>query len=344
MRKIKDTLYKIQQKGLDIAVKYIIYQWINRERKISFGEKNSDKTFYLIRGVDYKSKFYTGVDLNLLANYSYVISHFMYAKKRGWIPIVDQINYPVYNQERFTVHGTNNPWEYFWEQPGGFSLETVYDSKNVVLSKRSWYRPGNPEYSIRLHSDPKSIHLYHSLMAMAPLNAETKKYCEEAERTVFGKRKRILGVSMRNAGYALNSTFQAPGHPIQPSIELLIKEVRKAIHEWNADAVFLATEENSNIKRFRKEFGDFLITYPRQRYDGWRKYSKDDPNPLYLPGKRYQTSLDYLTEMELLSRCRFFMGSITSGVRYAIFRNNNQYEHLILFDCGLFPYSNPTRI
>ncbi len=339
MQKVIEILKKIQKKGIITAIKYLIYIFENREKYKSYGEKNSDKIFYVIRSINEKSKFYTGVNLNLLANYSYVISHIMYAKKKGWIPVVDQLNYPVYNKEDRLINGTNNPWEYFWRQPNGTTLKEVYESKNVILSKRSWYQPGNPEYSIEKHTDKKYIQMYNKLMSDVPLNSYTKCHCDNMYNKLFKGRKKIVGVSMRNAGYSANSIFQASGHPIQPTIEQLIKIVDNVIKQYSADTIFLATEENANVEKFKEIFGDSLIVYPRRRYNGWRKFTDSDPNPLYCSGKKYQTCLDYLTEMELLARCNILIGSITSGLRYAIYRNNLKYEKLIVLNYGKFSYS-----
>ena len=340
----KEIMDKMCSKGLVASIKYLIYMIENRERQYNNGDLNPQKTFYVIRSINASSKFYTGVELNLLANYSYVISHLMYAIQKGYIPVIDQLNYPVYNQEPFVINGTKNPWEYFWQQPYGITLDEAYKSKNVVLSKRSWYQPGNPEYSIYAHTNNDSIKKYNALMNLVPLNERTSEHCVKTKEKIFEGKKRILGVSMRNAGYATNSCFHAPGHPIQPSIEELITIVKKKFVEWQADSIFLATEENENVKKFKEVFGKRIIVYERNRYYGWKKFTNEDPNPLYIAGEKYKTTLDYLTEMELLANCNFLIGSITSGFRYAVFRNNAQYEHLEILDYGKFSYSNSSRI
>ena len=316
----------------------IMYHLLYRERKRRFGSLNPDKTFYVIRGVASSSKFYIGVDLNLLANYSYVISHLLYAQEKEWIPVIDQQNYPVYNTEEFPVNGTTNAWEYYWRQPDpGYTLEEVYQSRNVVLSRRWWYAPGNPEYDVKKHQDRAVVQRFHALTEQIPLNEETWAFCQACRDKTFPSKGTILGVSMRNGGHAEHSAYRAPGHPIQPDREQLLDLVRRRKEEWGMDYVFLATEENANVEWFRAAFGDQLLVMDRERYNGWHIYTKEDPNPLYQAGKKHLTALNYLAEMELLAACDGLISSITSGVRYAIFRNGGRYSHLELLDCGRFP-------
>lgn len=338
MRRLRLFLSKIYAKGFIGLYKYFCYRLENQEKRCSYGNLHPNKIFYVIRSINDSSKFYEGVKLNLLANYSYVISHIMYANKKGYIPVIDQKNYPVYNKENFIVNGTDNPWEYFWVQPFGINLEEVYKSQNVILSNRSWYQPGNPQYSIESHKNIDSINKYNRLMQLVPLNDSIKDHIDNVTDLIFGNKKRILGVSMRTNGHSKNSCFHAPGHPIQPTVDELIQVVRQKISSWDADYVFLATEQEDNIEDFRDAFGDKLIVYPRKRYQGLKSRGEMNSSVLYKNGSKYQTSLDYLTEMELLSRCDFLIGSITSGLRYAIFKNGGKFKHLEVLDYGCFPY------
>ena len=326
----------IKNKGLKKSYRRICYLYHNRMRKCKFGDKNPDKVFYVIRGIDHHSKYYDGVALNLLANYSYVLSHLIYAEKKGWIPLIDQRNDPVNVQEDFMINGTNNPWEYFWKQPTSYSLEDVYRSSNVILSKREWYAPGNLEYDIHLHTDLCTVNRYHKLMDTIQLNHATQKYVDGNIAKLLNGRGKILGISLRRGGHSKADSFHASKHPIQPTPEQLAKLVQNRLIKWNMDAVFLATEEQQYIEYFKDIFGEKLIYLDRKRYNNWRVYTENE-NPLYQKGSRYQTALDYLTEMELLASCQGLIGSITSGLRYAIFKNNLVYEHIELLDNGYFP-------
>ena len=175
------------------------------------------------------------------------------------------------------------------------------------------------------------------LAQRVPLNPSTRAYVEQKRQIVMGDRKKIIGVAMRGAGHTKGGVFEAPGHPIQPPTEELLHIVEQKLIDWKMDYVFLTTEENENVKIFQQYFGDKLIYYPRERYNGWHVFSQEDPNPLYLPGHKFYTTRDYLTEMEMLAGCDALIGSITSGLRYALIQNNCQYQQVYLLDYGRFP-------
>ena len=332
---IEKKIRALRRLGVSGVYNRMMYQMITRERRASFGPLHPDKTFYVIRGVDHHEKHYKSVAMNLLANYSYVLSHMMYAQKRGWLPIVDQIHDPVNTKEDYPINGTDNPWEYFWEQPISYRLSEIYQSKNVVLSKRSWYLQWDLGYSAQKHTDKATIQSYHALSQQIPLNQSTADHVSECYRSLFPNHKRILGVSMRRGGHAKEDEYHAPNHPIQASPHEMIDIVRERMSQWDIDLVFLATEEQQYIDFFKNELKDRLIFMPRRRYNGWKKYNESE-NPLYQPGCRYQTALEYLTEMELLSRCHCLIGSITSGLRYAIIQNNLQYDEVQIIENGFW--------
>lgn len=324
--------------GAKNAIKNIAYHALYRQETCSFGKRNADKTVYIIRSPAMNSKFYLGVPLDILAGYSYVLSHLVYAQEMGWYPVVDQLNYPMNNQGIDEINGTRNGWEYFWPQPSVITLEEAYHSRHVILSKRSWYQPGNIEYSVPAHMDQNVIHKFHQLMETIPLNSVTAEYCDMRHKALFPQGKKVLGVASRGGTMAKDSPAPAPNHPIQPSIDELIRVAEDRMAHWNMEYLFLTTEREETLERFRDAFGTALLAISRQRFrPEEKKLETIAPGSLYQRKQKYQTSLDYLTEMELLARCDGLIGAITSGLRYAIFRNGGTYQHFEVLDFGRFP-------
>lgn len=319
-----------------VAVKNIIYHFATRERRRSFGNENKDKTVYIIRSIADKSPFYIGPVHNLLANYFYVLSHIGYAYEKGWIPVVDELNYPVYNSESNPINGTLNAWEYFWKQPGGISFDEAYKSKNAVMSKQSWIVERDMGYDAKRYTDRETVSQYAALAAAAPLNEITANYVETVRRSLIPESKKVLGVNTRAGGYDRHAVIHGQGHPIQPEIDELIETVKMRMDSWGMDNVFLASDTEFAVEAFAYAFGDRLLLYPRQRAVIGTEYARDAEKILYAPGRSYQTSLDYLTEMELLAGCNCLIGSVTSGFRYAVVRNAGAFEHLEVLDCGRF--------
>lgn len=123
-KKMKKILYLFPVKWINKF--YLFYNRIFYpelvERKMSFGEKNEDKIFYVIRP---RKNSVEG----LMALLFYVIQQIGYAEKNNYIPVVDFKNYKT----QYNI-ADENAWECFFEQISNYSLEEVYQSKNVVLS------------------------------------------------------------------------------------------------------------------------------------------------------------------------------------------------------------------
>ena len=313
------------------ATKNILYNFQTRERKKSFGNLYPEKTFYIIRPIDNNSPFYIGVGNNLLANYFYVVSHLKYAQDKGLTPVVDHKNYPVYNSICGEIDGVDNPWEYFWEQPSRHTLEEAYAAQNVILSKRSWFWEWDLGYDAENYTDKKLIRFYHQLTECIPLKAPIVHHIDTVRKQLFDPKEKVLGVSFRYGGHSKESSVHGPGHPISPEVDTLIEHVAKKCSDWGMDRIFFASDEESAVEDFRGFFGDRLICLDRERR------RKEDLKAMFCPKNFYETTLSYLTEMELLAGCAGIIGSITSGFRYAVVRSNNSCKYIEAVDSGRFP-------
>ena len=210
MSLLMKVINQYQKFTFENATKNIIYNWKTRERHKSFGEENPDKKFYVIRSLADTSKYYIGPRHNLMANYFYVLSHLVYAQLNEWIPVIDQLNYPVYTSQNYPVHGTNNAWEYFWQQPSVYTLDDVYQSKNIILSKQNWYWQWDMGYDVLNYTNKEIVSKYHAIAELVPLNVSMQKYCQEKKEQIFATKDRILGVSVRIAGHSVNAFYQGP--------------------------------------------------------------------------------------------------------------------------------------
>ena len=329
---LKKILEQFRRHGVSGTVKNTIYHYLTRERKVRFGNLNKDKTFYIIRSINHKSQFYVGPVNNLFANYFYV-SHLQYAKNNGWIPVVDQLNYPVYNSVSYPINGSHNAWEYFWKQPSDYTLEEVYNSYNVILSKQNWFSEYDMGYEKNNYLDKDIITFYANLSEKIQLNKEVEKILAIKCKSFFPDNSRILGVNYRFGGHSLNHYDAAHGHPIQPDIKLLIELVLNVMQERDFKYVFLASDTIEGIEYFKNILQDKLLYVKRNRLS--EQLDKSRTKQCLKNIDLYTHTLEYIYEMEILSRCHGLLGSINSGFRYAIIKNNNKFEYLNVLDYGL---------
>ena len=323
------------------AIKRTVLLWEliikGKEKKASFGEKNPHKTFYIIRPyyfMDYNELM--PYLLNLLAHYNYTLQHIAYAVEKDWVPVVDWENYgPFLHGEGYPINDTKSCWEYFWNQPSKYTLGEVYQSKNVVLSERNWRNGDNYIPTAVPWSPLQEYAMQHAQKCpkydrLITFNEPTAKYIQEKQNMLFPKDANILGVSVRATSYGENGISN---HPIQPRMTDLIRLVRKTVRDWKANYIFFACESEYAVNELHEAFGKQMLVLPRMRH---KESPTVEKNPLYEPGLRYQTNLDYITEMVLLSRCNSLLASMSSGTKAAIIWNANRYEHMKIIDLGVW--------
>ena len=109
--------------------------------------------------------------------------------------------------------------------------------------------------------------------------------------------------------------------------------------EWKMEKIFLTSDEETIVEVFKKHFEDKLIVLSRKRRKRGEETNLTRYKQLYAAENIHETTLGYLVEMELLSRCNALVGTITSGIRYAVIKNKMKYEHCKIVDNGLLPNS-----
>lgn len=91
---------------LGYRVKYLYYSFARRDilqKKISFGQKNQDKTVYIV-----KPDYQDGVEGLLSLLYKQIL-YIDFAKRKGYVPFVDWKNYKTQYYD-----GKNNTWDFFF--------------------------------------------------------------------------------------------------------------------------------------------------------------------------------------------------------------------------------------
>lgn len=308
---------------------YRKYFYKYRERKIRPGNLNSEKVFYVIRNV--------GPAQGFLNNYIEVLRKIEYAKKKGYIPIVDFKNYFRCVMQSEMEAWKENAWEYYFEQPQKkYSLENIYASQNVILSigEDVYGYKGWPKYDSD-NSVLQNYYLIHREYAYFNSNIleEVKKYSQ----TVFARYNKVLGVSYRMElewGMKNNNPVYVDNilHHPKKTMEELIKEIDKCLEKYHYDVFFLAGDDRETTTNMQKKYGDRCIIYnrhlPHYFEKGKATKTKEERSIEYSNmrnGCQVQQK-EYLVETILLSKCNGLIGIDTSANTCACIFNNNSYE------------------
>ena len=266
--------------------------------------------------------------------YTYVcvfISFIAYAVDNGMIPVVDLKNSPnIYLPENNT-EGIN-AWELFYQQPCGYTLETIPRDAEMIYSSPV-YLPDRTPF-LKSMNDEREWKLYAKIYKdFIRLNDTSKQYVEKEEAELLSGRK-VLGVLCRGTDYTLH---HPKNHPVQPDVDTVIKKVEEVIDRY--EYIYLATEEGKITERFEKAFPGKILINKRMYYDtagldfsksliGDVKFDRMDDH--------YYRGMEYLSSICLLSKCSGFIGGACAGTYAAVIMNDFRYEYRYVFDLGYY--------
>ncbi len=293
-----------------------------QERILSLGEENGDKFFYVIR-VDYEMA-------GIMAIVKSTLSHIVYAKERGYIPVVDLLNCKC---QYIDKENPFNVWTKFFTQPCKYDLCDVQHSKNLIISKN--IQVPYKKYGINvdaLYGDKFLLAKYkQEFKSNIHFNTETQCFMENAFDKIIGG-KRCLGVLARGTDYL---DCHPKGHPVQPEPLVLLKKAEEVMRKFDYHYLFLATEDKRIHDVFNKHFGERLLFNNQKLLSSMSntKYISqlNDKDGL----KSEKDILNYLSSLYILSKCNAFIGGCTAGTIGA-YMMSDQYEYEYFWNLGRY--------
>ena len=315
-------LYWLYVRYLDIKKRIVKYR--HRQRSCSYGDEYPDKTFYII-GVPYPTA-------GLFAIVKSVFCHICYAVQHGYLPVVDMQHF---RSQLSDVEGEEsmNVWELYFQQPGGFSLENISRSKNIIRSCSLPFPDGveigfdtKMDEAFRKEYAPS----YKSYIVPTP---EVASYADNKRKDVIKNYQNVLGVLCRGTDYTEN---KPTGHPIQPTAEQAVAKAKDVMAQYGFDYVFLATEDKRIYNFFKEAFGDRLLFSGQKLYEGMngKKFLSELTVANY--SERWHNIVDYYSTIYILSKCDGLLAGLTcgsisaflmsKGFRYTYFWNLGRYK------------------
>lgn len=294
-----------------------------KKREIRICNKNKSlQPIYIIR------RYQKPEDMSgFFSNYFFVLGHIIRANKMGLKCAVDMENYRTCYSEEHAVNGTNNAWEYYFEQPCGITLQEAYESKNYILSSDSYQYGVVPNYAIEGGVFPDK-NMVESLLPYIKENMIIKPHITQKAKEIMESWNglRILGVHVRGTDM---KNFQ--GHPEPPSLDKYMDAVEKCFDGGKYDKIFLCTDEAPVITAFEEKYGARLI-----KSDAFRS---TDGNAVHTSNKvgirenhHYQLGIEVLIDAMLLSSCTSIVCGHSNVPYAAIVMNGNRYEQINLLD------------
>lgn len=304
------SVYPVLQK---INRKRIIKKIKRDENVISYGNDYPDKTFYVI----YRKGPREGI-------FSYVNSFMVwidYALKQGYVPVIDMMNYRnTYLDDKLI--GKENSFEYYFEQPAGYSMQDIQKAKNVIIST------GEAAPFRIINEDNEIIEYWHEAFnKYVKLNKNAELIIEKEWTKLFDSNDTVLGINCRGTGYM---TMATAGIPKQPSNEEVIQKAREWIKKYNCNKIFLCVDEEETLNLFKKEFGELAI-YNKRYF-----YQRSEAETEYSSGQHFIRGMEYITTVALLSKCNYLIGGLSGAFLTAQLMKpiGENYKDIYLFNLG----------
>ena len=299
-----------------LAVQKRVRAYTHRQRRCSYGDEHPDKTFYVI-GVPYTTA-------GLFAIVKSVFCHICYAHQKGYVPVIDMQHFRSQLTDA-NYADSHNAWELYFKQPGGYSLENISHSKNIIKSSTLPFPEG-----VEIGFDTTLDAAFH--IEYAPLyeqyvvpTPEVATYAQKKREVVIGGRKQVLGVLCRGTDYTEN---KPSGHPIQPTAEQTVAKTKEVMSEYGFEYVFLATEDQRIYNIFLKAFGDRLLFSGQKLYEGMngKKFLSEITVADY--SEKWRNTVDYYSTIFILSKCDGLLAGLTCGSICAYLMSNGyRYTH-----------------
>lgn len=289
-----------------------------KEHHIAYGFRDNKNTYYLIRR---RSK-----NVGLFSYVLTALGHIKYAEEHNYVPVVDMLHYesPYLDKEN-----PKNVWEYYFEQPRGICLDDLKLKRNIVLSTGE-LPVTYPGFDIMQCSN--RLEQWRDLYKRnIRYNDATSKFLIEQYNKYFSSNERVMGVLCRGTDY---ETTKPKGHPIQPRIEEVLEKVKLEMVNQKCDKVYLATEDKIIYDRFLHQFGEKLI-FPEIEFRPYNGEKLITEIEVERKDDKLLKGLEYLMQIDLLSKCNCFIGSGCGG-SYGALLMSEGFEWQYFWELGVY--------
>lgn len=297
------------------------------QREWPFYKKRLRKKYYII----YRSAGGAG----FFSNYMWVLGHVIFAKRLGYIPVVDMENYPTLYSEVEPVHGEKNAWNYYFENVEKVTLEEAYASGRYVFGDDAPLHLYEGKYCKGIYRYPtdKAISYYAPIIRK---NLHIKKeLLDEFEQKWSRKVKdaeAVLGIHVRGTDMKNNL-----GHPMPAATQCYLENAFEILQKHpEISKVFLATDEYNVAETFAKTFQEsqwkLFINEAFRVWDSGEKKKTGIHETVVEHARcnhKYLLGKEVLQDAYYLSKCDYLLCGYSNISNVALLWNGNQFKQVV---------------
>lgn len=226
----------------------------------------------------------------LMAVIGTVMTQLGVAEWLGAEPVVDLRKYAPYREEK-PVNGTENVWEYYFDQVGTYTTRDLDGGQFRIL--RSVV-----EHPL-LKGQNRNLWYQTQWNRYVKFNQSTEKHISE-QLSALGVGNRDVGLHVRSGD--MNGF---PRHPFPATMDQLIAATRFVLDSGDFDGIYVASQRENDMKALKKEFGHRLKIPNAFRYsDGLSRkatpFSGRTSSTVGIFAERIRRNHRYLLGLEVL--------------------------------------------
>jgi hypothetical protein len=287
----------------------------------SYGNKNPEKIFYIIRRTPGAGFF---------SNLCFVLHNLLICTKLKMIPVIDMENYPTIYNCNIKINNSYNAWLYYFKPVSKYTLNEVYQSKNVILcdnktSKDNLFNKDNYFSEFKYFNGFQYLTKEHKKIFKKYIIIN-KKILEKVKN--FSQKKfkgKILGICFRGTDQK-----KAGYHPHPPTKEQMLNATNSLIKKYKFDKIYICTEDIDYLNLYRKVYGNKLL-YNKNPRTNDEKDLFDGINKVH----RYNIGLGNLIDMLLLSKTDYLLYALSNIPEASIFYANKKKFPKSIIDNGM---------
>lgn len=295
----------------------------------TYGDDYKGETIYLVDEQGNGVGFFAELGVTLIKLY--------FADERGLTPYVHWGKRYLY-YEQGGINGEENAFLYYF-MPVSHVAE-IDKARHLVKSEMRHYEQvkalfGAVSYDV---SEEYVDAMAQMMKKYIRYNEKTKKYLKQHRERLLGDKK-TLGVHYRGTDFRK----QYNNHPVAVQIEQTIEAAKKLFEKEGYEQIFLATDENEAVRRFKETFGDrvkfYQDTYRDEGGDDSIAFSKSDR-----AHHKYLLGLEVLRDEYTLVCCEGLVCGYSNVTFIArIMRRGwleKDYQDYVLIDNGIYHNNN----
>ena len=247
--------------------------------------------------------------------------------EKGYIPIVDLTFHNIFNRDNSSLL-INNPWELFFNQPYGYTLENVLKKAKNIKKIKCWISSNEMPNKKTIFKVKYLMDFWHNIANnYAPIKNEIIKESYSIMNSLFNKSTNVLGILVRGTDFI---ACRPKDHAIQPSPKRIFQDIKRMSLKNKYDWIFLVTEDELIRQKFIFRFKEkikFLKSNNNMEYNYKKKIFLFYDKTIKFDFDYFKA---YVINIYILSKCIDIICSRTNGSKASFiftegFRNKKVY-------------------